>query len=110
MFIKIGQIASALWTLSDPSFTLYGTSTAGSFFDAIKSGDVASGNINRFLIVWGDSDAQLGSLDFDAIVADAPPQKLVDHLKRFIDPKAGLPSGAVGSDEPTLVKVEPAAQ
>jgi hypothetical protein len=78
----------------DPSLSIFGTTTPGTFEDAVSSADVASGLLNRLLIVCGNPDARLPSIDFSegrSSVSD-PPRELVEAVRAAYAVKA-QPSG-----------------
>ena len=102
----------------DPSLSIYGTTTPETFYSALGSGDVASGNLNRWLIAMGDVDAKFESLDFNRQITNDPPQKLVDWLRdaASITPEdatgnlAGVEIAGAKTTDPIAVAVSPDAQ
>ncbi len=68
--------------VENPSLSVYGTSTQAMFYEALNSGDVASGYLNRWLVFEGDADARLTIDSFCSTTDTRPPPELVDWIKR----------------------------
>jgi len=101
----------------DPSLNIYGTSTLEKFYEALNSGDVASGALNRWLIFEGDDNARFGKLDFDTADTEPPPENVVNWLTEahaFKPEESGNTYGIelpnVATSSPISVGVSPDAR
>jgi len=66
--------------LKEPNLCIYGTTTLGSYADAMKKSAISSGEINRFIVLKSAID--FPDPNFDADFCD-PPEHLVSRWSKF---------------------------
>jgi len=70
MTLKASEADKLEKVVKRPSLTLVGMSTPSEFFNAIGGGDVASGLLNRFLIVKSEIGVQMSQDSFVSTISD----------------------------------------
>lgn len=66
--------------LNEPNLCIYGTTTLGSYAEAMRSSSIKSGELNRFIVL--KSSVDFPEPNFDSDVSD-PPEDLISRWAKF---------------------------
>lgn len=72
--------------LKEPNLCIYGTTTLATYLLALKKISIASGNLNRFIVLPGDDDPQIKDED----ITRGIPEYIIESWKALIPTGAGL--------------------